>query len=437
MKAWLFCIASFFATALPAIGQKTVLKSNSKILDIRDGDRLRKGYWSVAPEVPKDFFYPTMFTDTKTVVFYSDIDSIRFTIEHGKEYPFVVELPSGEKAYTIISTQRSLKLKSARGGSLSDTIPFSIGKGQKIYIKGQLNGSAELNFMFDSGSDQVVLSASGLKKVKEISFQETSLSRTLGGTQETKRSQGNKLSIGSLEWENLDLAYIENADADGIIGYNVFDGHILEINYDQQLMVVHDTLPAALARYQSFTLDFNGGTLPFVKAKLFTGKKYVEGLFEIDLGSNGSLWVSNDFATKHQLYNEMQVLGETTIRGADGNKVKNEHLMLPAMYFGEMVLKDIPIDMEKPGSQNSLQWCILGTDVLKRFNTVFDFRQDKLYLSPSGAFHSKFINRTAPPLWALVVGGILLMLVVLFVVKRRRGTASASNLPYPKEKYRS
>ena len=47
-----------------------------------------------------------------------------------------------------------------------DTIPFVIGNNHYIYIKGKVNDTETLDFIFDSGASCVLLTETGQKKAK-------------------------------------------------------------------------------------------------------------------------------------------------------------------------------------------------------------------------------------------------------------------------------
>lgn len=383
---------------LNAFGQPLpVIKANAKIVDIRDGVSFQKGIWQISPEVKPDVFHASRTRRPKRIAFYTDIDSISFVTEPEKEYKFIILLNGKDSAYTTVSTASASALpqqkKNRNDLSVPDTIPFVLGRGDKIYIKGRLNNSAELTFMFDTGSDQEVISENGLSKKTKLRFNETKSSVTMGGVSTVQNSNENRLEIGNLVWNNISFAQIDEADADGIIGYNVFDNKIVEINYDKKIMLVHNQLPEVDNGYERLPLLFKAN-LPFVEATLTNGANAAKGYFEFDAGSNGSLWVNKDFAKTNGLYGAMKSLGKTASRGLDGKKIHNEKVLLPRLAFGKYSLANVPVDLELLSEDANLAWGILGMDVLKRYNTILDFQHDSVYLKPNGLaaapFHKPF-----------------------------------------------
>lgn len=83
--------------------KQLLLKSNSPTLDIRDGNNLRKGRWSIDPKTKPDIYEAFIDKKYKRVTFISDIDSISFKVKAGKKYPFLVILNKKDTAYTQIN----------------------------------------------------------------------------------------------------------------------------------------------------------------------------------------------------------------------------------------------------------------------------------------------------------------------------------------------
>ncbi|MCF3111154.1 transglutaminase-like domain-containing protein [Niabella sp. CC-SYL272] len=114
MKAkTLVLLYSIFLTPA-ALAQKAlpVIKATSASVDIRNDDKLAKKVWRVVPEKPLDVYT----TSAKQVTFYTDIDSISFTIGPQQQCDFVILLNGKDSAKTRIRYQPSrLDLLKAAG----------------------------------------------------------------------------------------------------------------------------------------------------------------------------------------------------------------------------------------------------------------------------------------------------------------------------------
>lgn len=421
---WMLIIGiSAFGQSLP------VINANSKTVDILDGHDFQKGSWQISPEVKPDVFYASRFRQPKKIAFYTDVDSISFIVEPDKEYKFIILLNGKDSAYTTISTfsKSALNFRKKNGSSVynADTIPFTLGRGDKIYIKGKINSSVELTFMFDTGSDQEVISASGLSKKVKLNFDDVKNSITIGGMSTIPNSKSNRLKIGNLVWDDVPIAQINEADADGIIGYNVFDNKIVEINYDKNILIVHTQPIKVNDSYEKLPMLFKGN-LPFIEAALLNGDNAIKEYFEFDTGSNGSLWLNKDFAKENGLYGTMKTIGETSSKGLDGKRIYNGKVVLPTFAFGKYSLANVPIDLELASESNNFKWGILGMDILKRYNTILDFQDDNVYLKPNSLlampFHKPFDKNI------MLMGLALTMLMFIGgIVTYRRQKAKQKN----------
>lgn len=97
-----------------------VIRATSQTVDIRDGKEFSKGQWTLAPEAK-----PDVYTTNKVgewVVFYTDLDSIRYRIHKDSVYDFVILLNGKDSAYTQIRYQPSYLdvLKGAAAYQLGD-----------------------------------------------------------------------------------------------------------------------------------------------------------------------------------------------------------------------------------------------------------------------------------------------------------------------------
>lgn len=83
-----------------------VLRSGVAILDIQDGDDLSIGSWRLAPEADPDVYEAKLVNgEAHAVVFRSDLGEIRFDVELGKEYDFVVRYADHDCHTRIVGTR--------------------------------------------------------------------------------------------------------------------------------------------------------------------------------------------------------------------------------------------------------------------------------------------------------------------------------------------
>ncbi len=122
-KSTLICLGllPIFLTSQSGYSQKNwpLIKATATRMDIKDGDILKKGSWSISPETRPDVY----MTSAKKVTFYSDIENISFNISPKVgTYNFIVLLNGKDSAWTQIKYQQPFleKLKGAKKYNAAD-----------------------------------------------------------------------------------------------------------------------------------------------------------------------------------------------------------------------------------------------------------------------------------------------------------------------------
>lgn len=403
-----------------------IIKATSKKIAIRDGNQGITKYWSHLSTTLKPVVYDiSKINSNRKLTFYTDIDSVSFNIKPNSKYPFKVVLNSKDTCYAEISTIIPTYYKNCNGCTItSDTIPFVLGDDHYIHIKGKVNNSEILDFIFDTGAGSCLLNEKGQKKAKMKLDGVSDGEGTSGATENDMYSSSNFLQISTLNWKNLPLGYIDykgSINTDGVIGYNIFEDKIVEINYDKSIMIIHSKLPQDIADYKSAKLrhDLNG---TFIEATLTNKKKNYTGWFLFDTGGSLTVSVSGDYATKNNLYGSMKNLGKS--KGTGNGKVffENEIVELPILQLLGFSILDVPIHIESPNKSIYGEAGIIGNNILKRFNTIIDYPNATVYLKPNGLMNASFEKKKNKTLiYSIsIIGVVLLILAMAFIIKRKK-----------------
>jgi predicted aspartyl protease len=411
-----------------------VLKANSKTVDVQDGDKLLKGGWAIDPTVELDVYDARRSSKERRVTFITDVDSMSFDVQPGRTYDFIILLNGAEACRTRISTMKQPYRRDVPNGEgTPDTIPFTR-QNERIHVTARINDSEPLELMFDTGADIVALRPSALSKGAKIALDGSGLNYGFGGATMRQTSRDNRLQVAGLTWDHEPILYFDqqgNESSDGILGYNVFDGKVVEIDYDHSVMIIHDSVPAKADRYAKFPMRFDGA-LPTVETTINTGRKKYQGWFIIDTGATASLQLKQDFAKAHSLYGAMETIGSSTSRGVGSGKVRNEVVLLPELAFGAFILHNVPTHLEVPSAEVSVSsGCLLGMDVLKRFNTILDYQRNEVYLKPNTFMSAPFQTRFSSPVTTILVAVAVVSFaslagLVLFRARRRKRAQALS-----------
>lgn len=420
-----FTLFLFILTINLSVAQNTakIIKANSLRVGIKDGNQPITYWWEYLQTKVKPVVYNiSKINKNRKVTFYTDIDSISFDVNPNKKYNFKVLLNSKDTCYAQISTVIPSYYKNCKNCKITkDTIPFTLGNDHYIHLKGKVNNSETLDFIFDTGAGTCVLNERGQNKAKINLNGQTDNEGSSGFTIE-QTSSSNYLELSSLKWKNLSLTYIDykgSINTDGVIGYNVFEDKVVEIDYEKNLLIIHTEMPKNISGYSSKKIrhDLNG---TFIEATLNNGVKDYTGWYLFDTGGSLTVAVGGDYATNNQLYGTMKNLGNAIGTGNGKSFSKNEIVELPILKLFGFSITNIPIHIEAPEKSIYGEAGIIGNNVLKRFNTIIDYQNATIYLKPNSLITTPFKKKDKTIMYLLV--GILtsIGIITLYFYKRKK-----------------
>lgn len=282
-------------------------------------------------------------------------------------------------------------------------IPFKLINNHLI-LPVSINGSAPLDVALDTGMPAAGLAIYGGSSTDELDLDiNPTIEAQVGGAGGTGRrmmakiAMNESIALAGLEIEGTRVIIMpEMSDFsgyhDGIIGYTLFSRFVVEIDYDEMLLRLHDPASyeaAAGAHVVPITFE---GNLPYVMTRLVSyGREPVDTKVVVDLGASHAISLNTD-------HSEDIVLPEETLsavigRGLSG-PVRGEVGRIAELGLGDARLRDVVATFPVSEHQNlrgvdSLGGN-LGSDVLRRFNTTFDYSGERLVLVPNRSFEEPF-----------------------------------------------
>ena len=372
-------LPSFYSHAQEKI---PIIKANTNKASIGLESGLQKD-WRIDPGVQPDIFTTVKITRKETIVFRTDVDSIVLRMGPGDKKDFVVLLQGKDTCLTRIQCPE-LKNFSTLQPEIHDTIPLAINEQNTIYVTSVLNRSDTLQLNFDTGTSDLVLTNDALHhKVRS--------SPALYNT-------AYDLQIGDRFYKSkIYPAKLSGHGTDGRFGWDLFDGLVVELNYDHQAMIVHSRLPAYVAADNAFAkLDIRYVDNVFlVKSTITQDKVDNENWFLFDTGYQRTAMLDSDLLREGNFpVAKMNVIKKMIMRGAQGNEIPVITATLETLTIGGYKLKNVPVQQQtanKPLAGINIH--ILGNEVLKRFNVFLDFQQSIVYLKPNKHFTDPYIDQ--------------------------------------------
>ncbi len=358
-----------------------VIRASSKNVAINDGGFLDKNAWSLSPATRPDVFVADRSRKPKWVIFYTDVDSIKVRVKPGTKFEFIVLLNGKDSCYTQIVSSIQSEKTDIKTTQNSDTIPFTLTAYNAISVKAVINNSDSLNLHFDIGSsDFRVTKEAILKKTHLLANQPDALAG------KTKPNFNNlqkvfKVQMGNLIWENPDIspANVAAHEMDGRFGWHVFDGKIVEINYDKSVIVIHRSLPKNRKGFVMSKINFIH-SLFCIAATIEIGSNKYTGDFLFDTGSDQAMILDSAWARKQHFPDNLKLIKKSSFRDGAGRVYETNTVSVPVLKINGFKLSDIPTYLLGSKSPVGFDMNYFGNDVLKRFNIIIDLQRDNIYL---------------------------------------------------------
>ncbi|SES03064.1 pepsin/retropepsin-like aspartic protease family protein [Pedobacter rhizosphaerae] len=382
MKNLILLFLVFLSWQSFAQNHRPIVNAISKKARIYEDDELVKG-WNISPGVAMDVFSTNKLTHPKKVKFITDIDSIVFMLKPGQQKDFIVLLNGKDSCLTRIQSPE-IKNFSQLKPEIHDSIPLIINAENTIYSRGILNYVDTLNLNFDTGTTELTLTNKVLTdSIKsKIKLYDTLYELILG-----KRIYKSKVYDAALSGHGTD----------GRFGWDLFDGMIVEINYDRGLLIIHSKMPKMIRKDAAFTrLNIKySKQLLFVESEIAQGKTKNKDWFLFDTGYQRTVMLDNDLLSQNNFPSDkMEVINKVMMHGGTGNEVPVITSNLESLKIGRYALTNVPAQLlttNKPMRGANIH--ILGNEILKRFNVIMDFQENVIYMKPNAVFRTDYAEK--------------------------------------------
>jgi hypothetical protein len=266
-------------------------------------------------------------------------------------------------------------------------IPFQLTEHNNLSVQAVLNKKDTVHLMFHTAAGSLTLIEETVKKLSSLHFDGTDSVKSWGGGGNPSRfSKNNSLQIGELQWEDVSIWENKNSGpgTDGKFGLHLFEGKVIEIDFDKKIIILHTSLPRKAKKYEKLKLTFENDNM-FLESGCITGKNTVNNKFLIHSGYAGSVLFDDKFAAENNMAQQLKITGEKELKDSHGNVLKTKKAILPALKIGNQKLTHVPVEFFQ-GAIGRQKMSLIGGDVLKRFNIIIDAQREWIYLT---ANHSK------------------------------------------------
>ena len=277
--------------------------------------------------------------------------------------------------------------------------PFRQLTGGVVLIQAKFNDKPTLlNFILDTGSGGISLDSATCAELKIPHSPSGRTISGIAGIREVDFAKNNTLVLPGLKVEGLDF-YINNYDIltavygekiDGIIGYSFFSRYIVKVNYDSVNIEVFE--PGSI-RYPrgGYLLHPLFTTLP-IQPLTIKDERTVNANFYFDSGAGLSFLLSKDFAEDSTVLMKKRKLFPIQAQGLGGNK-QMMITVIKEVKIGPYKFRRVPtyiLDDEYNATSYPFLGGLIGNDILKKFNTIFNYKKREIHLLPNSHFRDRF-----------------------------------------------
>ena len=285
-----------------------------------------------------------------------------------------------------------------------EMIPFKMIRNLMV-IPVKINGQGPFNFVLDSGVGLVLISDGHLADSLKLNYLRNIKIVGLGGdndldahiteplTLSVGRATGEYIPTAVLQKDVFNLSQYVGMPIHGLLGYEFISSFITKINYDSQTITLFPPRRGYFPR--------KGYRIPIT---IEERKPYLEALISFDGKSSQKVKLIIDSGAGHPISLESNngipfAVPEVNIAGNLGvglsGPISGYFGRIPSMKLGKFELKqliaafpnydDVGAKIRVSGRNGNL-----GNQILKRFEVVFDYSRNALYLKPSSAYRERF-----------------------------------------------
>lgn len=285
------------------------------------------------------------------------------------------------------------------------TIPFEL-VNNLIVLPVAING-VKMHFILDTGVEQCILFSTAdmdslaLNDIKKIKL------RGLGNNEsiDALQSDNNKITIANCISEKQTVIVVLEQDlnistslgitVNGILGYTFFKDNFIEINYIKRKIKIYSGKKInsrKLAKYNSYPITIERNK-PYLTSLIGIEDTSTESKFLLDTGSSDAVWFFQSASSNNIKVPDISFY-DFLGRGLSG-EIYGKRARIQELNINNIKFKN-PI-VAFPDSNYTSQLNLLdnrlgsvGSEIFKRFDVIFDYKNQMLYLKKNSNFDLPF-----------------------------------------------
>lgn len=365
---------SFSQNQLPLIRSKT-----SQVKIIENKELITE--WNLVPSAKPDTYITGKNVRSRNIKIVTDIDSLEIDLKPKQQFDFIVLLNNKDSCLTRL-TSPDIKNFANLKPSKTNIIPFVLTADNNIQTQAILNKKDSIKLLFDSGATGFYLKKTAIKELLNPEGKKLTM----------KDISDNHFQISEIEWEHQQIYPLETTGdcCGGMYGWEAFDGKIVEINYDTNLMTVHTKIPKISKDYEKFEMEIMKEHF-CIDLEIEADKKRYKTIFLFDTGFQKALMMDNALLKKIGVpVEKLTSLKKTVMYNSNNQEIPVNTVNTEKLIIGKYMLENIPTQINNYNRPAGFATNFLGGELLKRFNIILDFQENVVYLKPNHLFYEPY-----------------------------------------------
>jgi hypothetical protein len=280
------------------------------------------------------------------------------------------------------------------------SFPFRLLTGGVILLKAKVNNYPDsLNFVLDTGSGGISLDSITVEEFNIPVVESDKTIRGIGGIRKVSFLYGASLKLPGLQVDNLNfhvndyslLTSVYGIKIDGIIGYSFFSRYIVNINYDSLSIKVY-----SIGEYKypsaGYVLNPMFTALP-IQTLRFTDNGKFYNRFYLDTGAGLNFLLSESYAADSNVLKKRKKQPLLTQAEGVGGRTSMRITTVNEVKLGPYRFRKVPTYLFK--DENNITnypylGGLIGNDLLRRFNTTFNYVKQEVHIIPNSHYRDDF-----------------------------------------------
>lgn len=277
--------------------------------------------------------------------------------------------------------------------------PFKQFSGGVMVLQAQFGNVPDtLNFILDTGSGGISLDSSTCAEFNILNQPSDTTITGIGGIRKVSFAFDQTLSLPGLKIEHLNfhvnnygvLSSVYGEKVDGIIGYSFFSRYIVKIDFDSSMIEVFTPGKTEYpGKGHLLHPAFTNLPIQWLNIK---DKRSLGFNFYFDTGAGLCLLMSERFASDSAILLKRRKPVITQAEGMAG-KLQMRLTVVKEVKIGPYRFRGVPAYLYKDDynvTSYPFTGGLLGNDLLRRFNMIFNYPNREIHLLPNSHFNESF-----------------------------------------------